>query len=160
MKTRYILIGAAGVVAIAANAVRVRQNRDGRSPSAPADIGFMLAMHAAFRRDLTRLERTAQAATPEVLAGWEVLSRRLVVHHQAEDEDLWPVLRAKTSVPAVEAENLLITGAWGQVSPQLCDPSPSNVSTAKPTHSRAGSNASFGFVSPTHTPGARRSVLS
>jgi hemerythrin-like domain-containing protein len=102
MKARWIVVGAAAGGALAANVIRVRRRQHSRPPSGPADIGFMLAMHAAFRRDLTRLERTAEAVTPEVLAGWEVLSRRLVVHHRAEDEDLWPVLRAKTAVPAVD----------------------------------------------------------
>jgi hemerythrin-like domain-containing protein len=102
MKTRSIVIGAAAAAAIVANIIRARQHRQDHSPSGPADIGFMLAMHAAFRRDLSRLERTAATPTPEVLAGWEVLSRRLLVHHEAEDQDLWPMLRAKTSVPAVD----------------------------------------------------------
>jgi hemerythrin-like domain-containing protein len=112
MKTRWIVLGA-GLVAVAANVIRVRRRHD--VPSGPADIGFMLAMHAAFRRDLARLEQTAEAATPEVLAGWEVLSRRLVVHHRAEDEDLWPVLRSKTAAPAVDE----IVGEHEQIAESL-----------------------------------------
>jgi Hemerythrin HHE cation binding domain len=99
MKARPILVGAA-VAAAAATAIRSLRRRP--APTGPADIGFMLAMHAAFRRDLARLEQTADAAGEHVLAGWEVLSRRLVVHHQAEDDDLWPVLQTKTDAPAVE----------------------------------------------------------
>jgi Hemerythrin HHE cation binding domain len=100
MKARWIVLGGALAAVAATNLARAQRRRP--SASEPADIGFMLATHAAFRRDLTRLEETAEAATPEVLAGWDVLSRRLVVHHHAEDEDLWPVLRAKTAVPALD----------------------------------------------------------
>ena len=41
-----------------------------------------------------------------------------------------------------------------------CDPSPSNVSVAKPSHSVAGSKASEPFVSPASTLALRRRVLS
>ena len=62
-----------------------------------------------------------------------------------------------TSVPTVLAENSLITGTAGSTSSHaaVCEPSPSNVSCANPTHSAAGSNASVGSVSPTHTDARR-----
>ena len=56
-----------------------------------------------------------------------------------------------------------MTGVAGSTTPpqsEVCAPRPSNASVAKPTHSVAGSNASFVTASPTHTPGARRTVLS
>lgn len=125
MKVRRIIMALALAATIAA-VVAVGRRRRGRpsqerglaAPDERTDIGFMLAMHAAFRRDLVRLEQTAAAATPGVLAGWDVLSRRLVVHHEAEDEDLWPVLRSKVDDPAIDeivAEHERIAGALDEV---------------------------------------------
>jgi len=71
---------------------------EGRLP----DLGVMLAAHRAFRRDVTTL---ARAATRDNLrdpvrrltvgAGWETFRRQLVLHHEAEDAGVWPVLRAR-----------------------------------------------------------------
>jgi hypothetical protein len=66
--------------------------------AAPADTKFMLAMHNAFRRDLERLERAAHAAEPAP-EGWTVLREELEFHHRAEDNDLWPALRARLDRP-------------------------------------------------------------
>jgi Hemerythrin HHE cation binding domain len=58
----------------------------------------MLAIHAAFRRDLVRLEhavRRGPPLAPGVVQGWMLFRRELENHHRAEDEDLWPVLRAR-----------------------------------------------------------------
>ena len=67
-----------------------------------ADLGVMLAAHRAFRRDVTTLARTATRNTLRdpvrrvtVGAGWEVFRRQLLLHHQAEDTGVWPVLRAR-----------------------------------------------------------------
>jgi iron-sulfur cluster repair protein YtfE (RIC family) len=67
----------------------------------------MLAMHAALRRDLSRLREAAArldsaadhpiAAPATVLAGWEEFRTQLNNHHAAEDDDLWPVLRHELS---------------------------------------------------------------
>ena len=56
-----------------------------------------------------------------------------------------------------EPGQVATTGALGS-EPWL--PRPSNVSFAKPSHWRAGSNASDWFVSPASIPALRRSVLS
>jgi hemerythrin HHE cation binding domain-containing protein len=75
-----------------------------------ADLGVMRAAHRAFRRDVTTL---AHAATRDTLrdpvrrvtvgAGWEVFRRQLLLHHQAEDAAVWPVLRTRLagSAPAL-----------------------------------------------------------
>ncbi len=62
----------------------------------------MLAAHQAFRRDLDRLVRAAAEAGPadpakhqSVAAGWELFKRELHLHHTAEDELIWPVLRPR-----------------------------------------------------------------
>jgi hypothetical protein len=62
----------------------------------------MLAAHRAFRRDLTTLARAASRDTLRdpvrrvtVGTGWEVFRRQLLLHHQAEDAGVWPVLRTR-----------------------------------------------------------------
>jgi hypothetical protein len=65
----------------------------------------MRALHAALRRDLSRLRDVAAqldssaGAPPTVLAGWDAFRAQLDNHHAAEDEDLWPVLRGELSDP-------------------------------------------------------------
>ena len=67
-----------------------------------ADLGVMLAAHRAFRRDVTTLARSATRVTLRdpvrrvtIGAGWEVFRRQLLLHHQAEDTRVWPLLRAR-----------------------------------------------------------------
>jgi hypothetical protein len=65
----------------------------------------MRALHAALRRDLSRLRDAAAqlgnstAAPPTVRAGWEAFRAQLDNHHSAEDDDLWSVLRGELSDP-------------------------------------------------------------
>ena len=73
-----------------------------RHGTGDADLTIMLAAHDAFRRDLTRLARAAAAADlsdparrQSVAAGWELFKRELHLHHTAEDELIWPVLRPR-----------------------------------------------------------------
>jgi iron-sulfur cluster repair protein YtfE (RIC family) len=88
-----------------------------------ADLTIMIAAHDAFRRDLTRLARTASAANlsdparrQPIEAGWDVFKRQLHMHHTAEDEIIWPTLRPRLAhsaaalsvLDAMEAEHELI----------------------------------------------------
>jgi Hemerythrin HHE cation binding domain len=73
-----------------------------RHGAGDADLTIMIAAHDAFRRDLTRLARAAAAADlsdparhRSVAAGWELFKRELHMHHTAEDEIIWPVLRPR-----------------------------------------------------------------
>jgi iron-sulfur cluster repair protein YtfE (RIC family) len=73
-----------------------------RHGTGAADLTIMLAAHDAFRRDLTRLARAAATADlsdparrQSVAAGWELLKRELHLHHTAEDQIIWPVLRPR-----------------------------------------------------------------
>jgi hemerythrin HHE cation binding domain-containing protein len=92
------LVGAAAVVGALWWWTR-RRAQSGRGAAAPTDLRFMYAMHNAFRRDLARLERAV--ANPESSrGGWEVFREELEFHHRAEDDDLWPALRARTNGPA------------------------------------------------------------
>jgi len=101
-------LGVVAVAALGANRLRARARR--RREGQPADVRFMLAMHAALRRDLSRLREAAArldssadqpvAAPATVLAGWNEFCTQLHNHHAAEDDDLWPVLRHALSDPA------------------------------------------------------------
>src|SRR5277367_3977426 len=73
-----------------------------RHGAGEADLTIMLAAHNAFRRDLTRLARAAAAADlsdpairQSVAVGWELFKHELHLHHTAEDEIIWPVLRPR-----------------------------------------------------------------
>jgi hypothetical protein len=96
-----------------------------RHGTGDADLTIMLAAHDAFRRDLTRLARTASAGASaasdparraSVQAGWELFKRQLHLHHTAEDELIWPALRPRLAhseaaldvLEAMEAEHELI----------------------------------------------------
>jgi hypothetical protein len=92
-----------------------------RHGTGDADLTIMLAAHDAFRRDLTRLARTASAAhdpdrRTSVQAGWALFKRQLLMHHTTEDEIIWPALRARLDhsaaalsvLDAMEAEHELI----------------------------------------------------
>lgn len=64
------------------------------------DVTMMLLVHNAFRRDLAQMQAAAtrvdDPASREALrVGWATFSRFLTVHHLAEDEVLWPPMRAK-----------------------------------------------------------------
>jgi hemerythrin-like domain-containing protein len=60
----------------------------------------MRAIHAGLRRDAARLEALAprlgrRGSVPDgVPKGWATFRQTLHVHHGAEDDDLWPVLRS------------------------------------------------------------------
>jgi hypothetical protein len=94
-----VLLGvvAAGLAMLTARLVRRR--RQARDSHRPADLGFMRAIHAGLRRDAARLESLGPrlehpGGVPEAVPkGWATFRRTLHVHHAAEDDDLWPVLR-------------------------------------------------------------------
>jgi hypothetical protein len=74
-----------------------------------ANLGAMLAAHRAFRRDVTTLARAASrdalrdpVRRVTVGTGWGVFRRQLLLHHQAEDTGVWPVLRTRLAGRADE----------------------------------------------------------
>jgi iron-sulfur cluster repair protein YtfE (RIC family) len=93
------------------------------------DFTFMYAAHDAFHRDLRRLAAAVEAgrtAEPAVRAGWATFKNQLHVHHTAEDELLWPALRAKVTQPgdvavldAMEAEHARIDPLLSRVDDSL-----------------------------------------
>jgi hypothetical protein len=70
----------------------MRARHSSGQADAQADVGFMSALHAALRRDLSRLRDVAAqldssaAAPPTVLAGWDAFRAQLDNHHSAEDD--------------------------------------------------------------------------
>ncbi|HEV8297749.1 MAG TPA: hemerythrin domain-containing protein [Acidimicrobiales bacterium] len=128
------VIAPATVLAVA-TARRARRRRAlAADESRPADVAFMRAMHAAFRRDLARLESVAPHVdrsgfmTPQVRTGWTAFRDWLRDHHAAEDDDLWPVLRARLvdasalrEVDAMVAEHRSIPGALAAVDAALAN---------------------------------------
>ena len=102
---RWILGLVTGAALVAAGVVRRKARSGSGQPDVPADVSFMRAIHAALRRDLSRLadaagqlERSA-GAPAAVLVGWDAFRAQLHNHHSAEDDDLWPVLRPELSSP-------------------------------------------------------------
>jgi len=107
-----------------------------RHGTGDADLTIMLAAHDAFRRDLTRLARTATAVNlsdparrQSVAAGWDLFKRELHLHHTAEDELIWPALRPRLAhsaaalsvLDAMEAEHELIDPLLAAVDGQFAD---------------------------------------
>ena len=93
------------------------------------DFTFMYAAHDAFHRDLRYLAAAVEAgqtADPAVRAGWATFKNQLHVHHTAEDEFLWPALRAKVTRPgdvavldAMQAEHARIDPLLSRVDASL-----------------------------------------
>jgi hypothetical protein len=78
------------------------------------DVTMMFVVHNALRRDLDRMQAAAAqaddpAARTALRAGWATFSRYLSVHHTAEDEMLWPPMRAKL-VDRTDETDLLVDG--------------------------------------------------
>jgi hemerythrin-like domain-containing protein len=105
----------------------LRARRDAGDADTPADVAFMRALHAALRRDLSRLRAAAVqldgsgGAPPTVLAGWDAFRTQLENHHVAEDDDLWPVLRRELSDPDDLALVNAMVEEHGHIPPALAD---------------------------------------
>jgi hemerythrin-like domain-containing protein len=104
-RSRWIVASTVGAALVSAGVVLLRARRGSAQADEPADVAFMRALHAALRRDLSRLRDVAgqldssTGAPPTVLAGWDAFRAQLDNHHTAEDDDLWPVLRQELSDP-------------------------------------------------------------
>ena len=112
-----------------------------RHGTGDADLTVMLAAHEALRRDLTGLAHAAAAHTTgtgrgdparrqAVQRGWAVFQRQLHIHHTAEDELVWPVLRerlaasdaARSVLDAMEAEHQQIDPLLAAVDQAMSGP--------------------------------------
>jgi hemerythrin len=63
------------------------------------DMTVMFTIHDAFRRDLVEIARVAAeddrngSQRLQSQLGWELFQKFLVIHHQTEDDVVWPLLR-------------------------------------------------------------------
>jgi hypothetical protein len=98
---------------------------------------IMYALHDAFRRDLDEME--AAAASPaDVRARWVVFRDQLEFHHTAEDEVMWPPVRARLAgdpdglalMDAMEDEHRLIDPLLAAVDAALGGASKASLATA------------------------------
>jgi iron-sulfur cluster repair protein YtfE (RIC family) len=93
-----LLLIAAGAAVLTVR--RRRRRAQARDDDRPADLGFMRAIHAGLRRDAARLQALApqlergNGRPGAVPKGWTTFRQTLQVHHAAEDDDLWPMLRS------------------------------------------------------------------
>src|SRR5262249_18372370 len=121
----WVLASLAGAALVAVGVARLRARRRSAEADAPADVGFMRALHAALRRDLSRLRDVAgqldgsAGAPATVLAGWDAFRAQLDNHHSAEDDDLWPVLRRELFAPGRLAPGGALGGERRHIPPAL-----------------------------------------
>ena len=92
-----------------------------RTIGGEVDFTMMYAAHDAFSRHLERiaeeLERDSQV--DGAAARWTLLAKQLHIHHTAEDESLWPMLRAAIASPDELAVLDAMEAEHAQLDPQL-----------------------------------------
>ncbi|MGR7001981.1 hemerythrin domain-containing protein [Yinghuangia aomiensis] len=102
----------------------------------PLDMTAMYAMHDALRRECEHLARATVRVDVDpkhllrTAAGWELFKTSLHVHHTAEDDALWPTLRASLAgrpddlalLEAMEAEHAAVDEVVAAVDAVLADP--------------------------------------
>ncbi len=100
------------------------------------DMSMMFAMHDALRRELVQVARIAgqRDGNPGTLLhaalGWELFKKFLLVHHQSEDDALWPALRTHVAeqpdrvalVDALEEEHAAIEPLLTAIDAAAADP--------------------------------------
>jgi len=100
------------------------------------DVSMMFAMHDALRRELVQVERIARRTDDNpgrllrAALGWELFKKFLLVHHQSEDDTLWPALRTNVAgqpsrlalTDALEAEHAVIEPLLTAIDAAAADP--------------------------------------
>jgi len=100
------------------------------------DMSMMFAMHDALRRELVQVGRIARLRDDHpgqllrAALGWELFKKFLLVHHQSEDDTLWPALRARVAglpdrvalADALEAEHAVIEPLLTAIDAAAADP--------------------------------------
>jgi len=100
------------------------------------DMSMMFAIHDALRRSLVQVARIAgrpddnQGELLRAALGWELFKKFLLVHHQTEDDTLWPALRARVAgqpdriavADALEAEHSVIEPLLTAIDAAAADP--------------------------------------
>jgi iron-sulfur cluster repair protein YtfE (RIC family) len=100
------------------------------------DMSMMFAMHDALRRELVQVGRIARLRDDHpgrllrAALGWELFKKFLLVHHQSEDDTLWPTLRTNVAgqpdrvalADALEAEHAVIEPLLTAIDAAAADP--------------------------------------
>ena len=100
------------------------------------DMSMMFAMHDALRRELVQVARIAgqrnghPGTQLHAALGWELFKKFLTVHHQSEDDALWPPLRARVAAhpdrvalaDELEAEHAVIEPLLAAIDAAAADP--------------------------------------
>jgi len=100
------------------------------------DVSMMFAMHDALRRELVQVARIASRTDDDpgqllrAALGWELFKKFLLVHHQSEDDTLWPALRTAVAgqpdrlalTDALEAEHAVIEPLLTAIDAAAADP--------------------------------------
>ena len=100
------------------------------------DMSMMFAMHDALRRELVQVARIASRMDDQpgqllrAALGWELFKKFLLVHHQSEDDILWPALRTNAAgqpgrlalADALEAEHAVIEPLLTAIDAAAADP--------------------------------------
>src|ERR1700749_946843 len=100
------------------------------------DVSMMFAMHAALRRELVQVGRIASRTDDHpgqllrAALGWELFKKFLLVHHQSEDDTLWPALRTNVAgqpdplalADVLEAEHAVIEPLLTAIDAAAADP--------------------------------------
>src|SRR6266699_1090718 len=100
------------------------------------DMSMMFAMHDALRRELAQVARIGRRTGDHpgqllrAALGWELFKKFLLVHHQSEDDTLWPTLRTNVAgqpdrvalADALEAEHAVIEPLLTAIDAAAADP--------------------------------------
>src|ERR1700751_1864004 len=100
------------------------------------DMSMMFAMDDALRRELVQVGRIARLRDDHpgqllrAALGWELFKKFLLVHHQSEDDTLWPALRTNVAgqpdqvalADALEAEHAVIEPLLTAIDAAAADP--------------------------------------
>jgi hypothetical protein len=100
------------------------------------DVSMMFAMHDALRRELVQVARIASRTDDHpgqllrAALGWELFKKFLLVHHQSEDDTLWPALRTNVAgqpdrlalADVLEAEHAVIEPLLTAIDAAAADP--------------------------------------
>ena len=100
------------------------------------DMSMMFAMHDALRRELVQVAAHREPADDDpgqllrAALGWELFKKFLLVHHQSEDDTLWPALRTNVAghpdrvalADALEAEHAVIEPLLTAIDAAAADP--------------------------------------
>jgi hemerythrin-like domain-containing protein len=111
-------------------------SRDLLEVTMPLDMTAMYTMHGALRRELEHIARVTVRIDDDprhvlrTAVGWQLFKRALRIHHGAEDDMLWPVLRRRLAdrpddlvlLEAMEAEHAAIGQVIATVDELLADP--------------------------------------